>query len=67
MACYHVFSDVLANADLGHLKCDYFRVRRHPGLIPFLCEQMGKQLSASRIGHRDAIVRTDIVVGIHVF
>jgi hypothetical protein len=26
MACYHVFSDVLANSDLGDLKCDYFRL-----------------------------------------
>jgi hypothetical protein len=27
MACYHVFSDVLANSDLGDLKCDYFRLK----------------------------------------
>ena len=31
MACYHAFSDVLANSDLGDFKCDYFRLPRHPG------------------------------------
>jgi len=32
---YHEFSDVLTNSDLGDLKYDYFRVRRHPGAKRF--------------------------------